>query len=162
MADTRKILIEIRLTGSNGTPKPDPDEKPSETALQPTRNSEKALGAYSVLLNQAYQNAKSLVTSAVNYGVNKYFSLREDYIGETDWNATKSILGLVSGFATTTVAGVMAGGVAGGIIASVGYGAMTALNYAQRWDTAMISLSTGNIEREYASSRTGGNRNTEN
>lgn len=174
MAETRKIVIEIR--GGGGGPSPDPGGGTTvvniDMAIHPIQSVNRAaLGAYSVLINQAYQNAKSAISSEIEYSANRYFQMREDYIGETTYSNAKVAVSKATSLVSSVLSGAMMGSAVpggaaiGAVIAAGGWVATNIIEISQRQRTAMVRLASENASLAFARSRAGltdGGRGTEN
>lgn len=71
------VYIKNQTNSGNGTainPKTGQEQQPEEETGALQRGS-----LASVMINQAYEYAKSIVVNEVNYEVNKYFDLTDDY-----------------------------------------------------------------------------------
>lgn len=158
--DTRKIVVEIISTQGEGETTP---PKPTDNDGKVKRNEKEQLK--SVLLNQAYNQAKKLVVQSVNSTLSRYYNMKEDYMLENNVNAIKTIIGKTSSFATTVAGGAMIGGVAGGVIAGVGWLGSEAINVSNMWKDTYAQINATNYNKTFTKSRLGlidGGRGTEN
>ena len=180
MADTRKVTIEIigksTDTGNNQAEKPvDANgqlNKDLTALMHPIKTLESKLLGKSVLINQAYQQAKNSIINAVDWAHNRYFSLKENYLGQTTYNNIMTSIHKVSNFGTSTIGGAIvgaelgpAGAVTGAVIGAVGWGVNEFMSYQQKMSTAYQSLNASNYSTNFAQVRSGlinGGRGTEN
>lgn len=180
MADARKITIEIigktSDTGNNQAEKttdPNGQLKKDLTALMhPIKTLESQTLGKSVLINQAYQQAKKAVVSAVDMSLNRYYSMKEDYLSQTNYSNIMTSINKVSSAGTAIIGGAIAGAelgpygaVAGALIGSVGWGITEAISYQQRMSNAYQSLNTNNYSTNFGQVRAGlvnGGKGTEN
>lgn len=144
MADER-IIIEIigknNATGGGGDsgdsgdgdtskPKNPNDELAAELkkVFHPLADKKNGFFAKHEWAKAIYDQAKSTITTAFNVEINRYFSLNEAYLAETDYNNFKKVLNFSSqvfgSVASGTIAGAEIGGVWGSAIgAAIGLGA---------------------------------------
>ena len=158
--ETRKVTIEIVTTESKPNPiKPKPTEEDGEIKRTEFDNLK------SVLINQAYNQAKSLVSQAVNSSLNRYYNMKEDYMLENNINSIRTAINKTSSFATTIVGGAMVGGAVGGVIAGVGWLGSEAISYSNRWKDTYAQINATNYNKTFTKDRLGltdGGKGTEN
>ena len=169
MADTRNIVIELKLQGSgngNSLSQKNTDEKETQpdfsTLLHPIKAIEKETLGKNIVVYQAYQQAKSMIKQSAMYEINKYFSLTENYKAQQDMNNTLATIGKVTGFASTVMAGAVAGAklgpvgaAAGAIAAAVGYAANEGIQTYQRFEQQNRNLATMNVQSSFQLTRMG-------
>lgn len=158
--ETRKVTIEIVTTESKPNPvKPKPTEEDGEIK----RTEFDKLN--SVLINQAYKQAKKIVGQSVNSTLSRYYNMKENYMLENNVNAIKTIIDKTSSFATTVAGGTMIGGPVGGVIAGVGWLGSEAISYSNRWKDTYAQINATNYNKTFTKDRLGltdGGRGTEN
>lgn len=185
MVDLRKVVIEIKQVNQDGTPNPAPSpDVQGDTynitnttnisyILHPVQSLQKATIGRNVLVNQAFELAKSAITSAVSLSVSRYFTMKEDYMAETSLNNTMSALSKVASFGTSVAGGAVVGAQAGGAIgagigaaiAAVGWGITEGINAVGAYNNQMKSLQTSVYQSGFMQARYGlvnGGRGTEN
>ena len=128
MADTRKITIEI--LGDESSSSSDSQNKKEDTEtkigttinkiMHPIKSAETATIGKTVILNQAYQQAKQMLTQTIDLSLNRYYTLTEDYLGQTNYQHIRTAYGKVTGLASSIAGGAMTGGMAGPVGAVVG------------------------------------------
>lgn len=178
MADARKIEIEILggTTSSGGqgeggskktVTEPDPNEilaRDLQKIFHPIKTWEYDLAEKSKYVYGGLQLAKqagSIIDSAIYMEHNRYFTLKEDYIGQARMNIVKgeisnatSILGAATSGA---MAGATIGGVPGAVIgAIVGSGLSIGqmhIQKQQKIEQYQMQLNTANMETTFAESR---------
>lgn len=170
MADTRNIVIELKLKDSNGgnslSSKSTEDKKESEldlsALLHPIKTVEKNTLGKNVVVFQAYQYAKSAIKQMAMYEINKYYSLTENYKAQQDMSNSLTSISKVTGFGSTIVAGAMTGSslgpvgtVAGAIVAAVGYAANEGIQTYQRFEQQNRNLATMNVQSSFQLTRMG-------
>ena len=151
MADDRRIIIELKVSGSS-----DGDSKKREKEsnnlvdfLQKAQNplgtleksiiNEATLGK-TEMVNYMWQQTKALAKNAIFYTVHKYYNLTENYKAEQDLNNTLSV---ISHAAIGAVAG-----------ATFWIG-NTAIDAVKAWDQEGIQLNTMRIQSGYQKARLG-------
>lgn len=159
--DTRKITIEI-IGGGSGSEENNEDTIDKE--LNPKETKEKKTGA-EIWLNMVAQRAFSLFTSTLESSANRYFYMKEDYLGEQVYRNVKSNIGKVSGAITTIAAGAKIGGGVGAAIATVGVVANEGLSVFNKYASLENQMNTLNYGMEFSRTRAGlvdNGRGTEN
>lgn len=154
------VYIKNQTTSGNGTainPKTGQEQEPEEE----TGASERSTLA-SVMINQAYEYAKSIVVNEVTYEVNKYFDLSDDYESKRDLNIALGVAKKVVGVGVATASGAKIGakfGPVGAVIGAViGFGGSTigeAINVYQAYDKQSITMKQRNKQLEYTRVRVG-------
>lgn len=161
MADElRKIVIEIKHT----------KEEQQEIIPEPVDNEGKVQrtekkSLESILLNQAYNQAKSLVSQSINTSLNKYYNMKEDYMLENNINAVRNVIGKTTSLATTIAGGFAIGNVAGAVIAGAGWAISEGISYKNRWDGIYAEINATNYNKTFTKQRLGlvdSGRGTEN
>lgn len=157
MADTRKIVIEIQ--GGSSSDKTENSSKNLSDELNkifhPIKSIEKATVGKNVFLNQAYQQAKNLIIQTVETGLNKYFSLSEDYIGQNSYTQAKTIISKGSSLISSVAGGAMMGGAAGAIIGLTGWTINQTISYQARISGYYESLNATNYSLNNSRLRAG-------
>lgn len=129
MADTRKITIEILNSdeggsnfdkGENTSTHSDNIDKTINKIMHPIKSAETITIGKTVILNQAYQQAKQMLAQTIDLSLNRYYTLTEDYLGQTNYQNIKNTYGKVTGLASSIAGGAMTGGMAGPVGAVVG------------------------------------------
>lgn len=172
MADTRNIVIELKLKNSNGgnslsskSTKGDGNEEFKAnltTLLHPVKTMEKNVSGKNIVVNQAYQYAKSAIKQMVMYEINKYYSLTENYKAQQDMSNALATIGKVSNFGSTVAAGAITGAAGGpvgaafgAIVAAVGYAANEGIQTYQRFEQQNRNLATMNVQSSFQLTRMG-------
>lgn len=158
MAEARAIDINLYVTdksqggGDDGTPtlpKPTPKEK--------SKGNDKSnlTSVTTVLLHEAYNYAKEELVQIANYEISKYFSLKDDYIGQRNLSIAKNVISKGSSMGTAIASGFATGGVIGGAVAIVGTTATLGIEIAQNYDQESIRLRQLNAQLEFSRQRAG-------
>ena len=160
--EARKITIEILNTTKVEA---DGEKKKEKTAseekfdgdlsklLHPIKSAEKAMFGKHILLKQAYDQAKSVVGNAINSSLNRYYSLSENYMLETDIANIKTGISKAASFGTTVVSGAMVGGPWGAAIAAVGWVANEAISYNNSLSNYYSQINTNNYNTQFSRTR---------
>ena len=179
MAEIRKIVVEINdkvLQTEKQTTIVNNETNNTEvnlTALiHPIKEAEKHLLGKSVLLNQAFNVAKSGVKQSIDLSLNRYFNMKENYIGQTDYNNFMRGINVVSSVGTSIIGGAMLGmkagpigAVAGATIGGVSAGINLFIGHQARLSNYYSSLNASNVSLQYGRERAGlidGSKGTEN
>lgn len=172
MADTRTVRIEILGSGtgtSSGKNGKDGDKdknpygefkKDLSKMLHPIKTAEAEIIGENVIIEQAVQLAKQGIKQTVDYGLGRYFTLTEDYLGENTYNRVKTKLNKVGGAFTSIASGAIigaklgpVGAVAGASIAALGYGVSLIFEYQNRMSGYYQQLNATNYQTEFSSQR---------
>lgn len=159
--ETRKVTIEI-ITSNGGTPNPIKPEPTNENGKIERKEFDKL---ESVLINQAYNQAKSVVNQAVNSTLNIYYNMKEDYMLENNVNTIKTILGKTTSFATTIAGGFAVGNVGGAIISGAGWVISEGISQGTRMRDLYSQINSSNYDKAFTRQRVGltdNGRGTEN
>lgn len=178
MADARKIEIEILggTTSSGGqgeggskktVTEPDPNEilaRDLQQIFHPIKSWEYGLAQNHKYVYGGLQLAKqagSIVESAIFMEHNRYFTLKEDYIGQNRMNVVRgeisnmgNILGAAAGGA---IAGAKTAGIPGAVIGAIVGGGFSIgqmhIQKQQKIEQYQMQLNTVNMETTFAESR---------
>ena len=174
MAETRKVTIElVQREEHTYTPTPTPSGADNVGNTSKKVSGEGKVLTKSVILNQGYHQAKSLIISGVDASINRYLSLNEDYMGETVYNNAKTTIGKITGLGGAIMSGYTVGSMTGtpvgmaiGVgVAVVGWGANEFLSYQQKMSGYYQSLNASNFQTAFMRKRAGltdGSHGTEN
>ena len=179
MSETRKIVVEIlnkdqvESTQQTIVNNENNMTQVNLTALlHPVKNVEKHLLGKSVLLNQAFNVAKSGISQSINLTMNRYFNMKEDYIGQTNFNNFMTSVNLVSSVGTSILGGALVGSrlgvggaVVGGAIGGLGAGLNLFMGYEGKMSSYYSSLNASNYQTQFGRTRAGltdNSRGTEN
>lgn len=160
--DTKKITIEIISKGDGSGENTPPS--PAEDELNPKENKTQKSAAQ-IWLNMVAQRAFSLFTSTLESSANRYFYMKEDYLGEQVYRNVKSNISKMSGAVQTIVAGAKIGGGVGAAIATVGVVANEGLSVFNKYASLENQMNTLNYGMEFSRTRAGlidNGRGTEN
>ena len=182
MAEVRKITIEI-VDGGSGKGAADGTKKEKESTfkddlkeiLHPVKTffSNRKNGENEFLiLNYAYNNAKSVIFSSVSATLQREFSLSENYIAQQTYANASRAIGAVESFAGSVISGALVGakfgpfGALAGSIISGTVNVVSQYNANQnRLSSYYQSLNASNYQSDFSQVRAGlidGSRGTEN
>lgn len=155
-SDTRKLVIEIVEKETKEVKKEKEESKTSLTKqLKPNETNESLQMAKNVLVNQVYPQIKNSLIQTVEFNLNRYFTIHEDYISENTYNNAKSAIGKMASFGTTVAAGAMMGGPVGAIVAAGAW----VINQRQEEQATMSNyyqgLNSSNMETAFSRTRAG-------
>lgn len=178
MADQKEIVIDIRSSQPSATGQSvSKDEETSSFSkdlsklLHPIRTLETETVGKNIILNQAYQNAKQNVKQMIDFSLNRYFNMKEDYLSQNTFNHVKTAISKVGSFFEATGAGALSGASVGGVpgaIAGAAVGAITnigsqVIGYEQRMSGYYSALNATNFQTNFRASKMNlidDNRNT--
>lgn len=173
MADLREIKISIELSENGNAVAP--EQPKAEDMADTNGKTREGSGTLikSLILNQGYQTAKSLIIQGVDAHLNRQFALNEDYMGETTYNNAKNLISKVTSVASSigsaTIMGASAGGFVGAVIGftigAVGVGVSDYISIQAKKSSYFRNINASNIEVAYARQRAGlvdGSKGTEN
>lgn len=168
MAETREVVITIKGTGSTGG-----GTGGGKTVIQSitnnnisniiTNSSSTSSAEYdtgidagtSVLTNQVFESLKKTLLTEAKYQVNKYFSTRDDYIGQRNYNAAMSMANMVVGLGSSVLAGFMVGGPVGAIVAGATSVLSTAVSVYNTLDAQNLKVDQMNAQLSFTRQRSG-------
>lgn len=160
--EARKITIEILNTtkaepdGENKKEKSASEEKfdgDLSKLLHPIKSAEKAMFGKHILAKQAYDQVKSVLGNAINSSLNRYYSLSENYMLETDIANLKTGISKASSFGTTVVSGAMVGGPWGAAIAAAGWVVNESISYNNSLSNYYSQINTNNYNTNFSRTR---------
>lgn len=124
----------------------------------------------SALIQLAKNQAEAVILGAASYGLNRYFSLKEDYLSENVYNEIKSKVSKTVGFGKSVLSGISAGAttgsafgpvgtavgaVAGALIGGTGYGMQQYIQYQQKMSGYYQQLNATNAQTQFQAKRLG-------
>ena len=124
----------------------------------------------SALIQIAKNQAEAVILGAASYGLNRYFSLKEDYLSENVYNEIKSTVSKTVGFGKSVLSGISAGAttgsafgpvgtavgsVAGALIGGTGYGMQQYIQYQQKMSGYYQQLNATNAQTQFQAKRLG-------
>lgn len=124
----------------------------------------------SSLYQFAKNQAEGVIISAASYGLNRYFSLKEDYLSENVYNEIKSKVSKTVGLGKSILSGISAGAttgssfgpigaavgaVAGAVIGGAGYGTQQYIQYQQKMSGYYQQLNATNAQTQFQAKRLG-------
>lgn len=169
MAETREVVITIKGTGSTGSSgggkgKTIINNITNNNVTNVINSSSGTSAEYdsggldvgsSVLANQVFDTLKKTISTEAKYQINKYFSTRDDYVGQRDMNAAMSMANMAIGLGTSVVAGFMVGGPVGAIAAGVTSVLSTAVNIYNTLDAQNLKVDQMNAQLAFTRQRSG-------
>lgn len=171
MADTRKITIEIlNVENGNGGESEksgnigadDNVGKTINKIMHPIKYTESVTIGKTVILNQAYQHAKQMLSQTIDLSLNRYYTLTEDYLGQTNYQHIRTAYGKVTGLASAIAGGAMAGSitgpggaVVGAIISAASWGVNQYVQNKANLSNYYQDLNASNFNTEFNRTRAG-------
>lgn len=119
-----------------------------------------ALG--SIVANEAFKQAKTIIKNLGTYSLNRYFNLTEDYLSEQTMQNVVTAIEKVTSIGTTIAGAVTIGSSFGPVgialtttIATVGRLINDGIEKEKRWQTARLAQNNANYNREFSAIRAG-------
>lgn len=116
----------------------------------------------SALVYKALRNATSNITTIVNYEVDKYFTLTDDFEGKRDFHIAMNIVKKFGNVAISTFSGAKlgasagpVGAVVGAVVGFVGSVGTEAINIYQAYNQQEITMRQRNEQLRYTRERSG-------
>lgn len=180
MADERKIVIELKNAGAVQENKKDTGTSlESDGSFNLSTAMSKGMTAGAIANTAWISIATTLAKDTLEefkqvaaYDINKFFNLRDDYIGEmrfnhikTAWQKAQSLSGAMSAGATMGAMGGTAGMAVGAVIGATFWFVSEIISSYQRAETQRIALDTAKYQSAFQLTRLGlidGGRGTEN
>lgn len=169
MADERRIVIELKISGNDSNNISGDEEESSKnltdmlsTMQHPIKALESAVLGKGTLLNYAFQQAKQIIKTSVLYGLERYYNLTENYKAEQDLQNTLNVISNFSDGWTSTFGGALvgakagpAGAVIGGVIGLGAWGINTMISAKKAWDQQDLNLTSMRKQSVYQKVRLG-------
>ena len=170
MAETREVVITIKGTGSTGSSGGSSKGKSIINSIT-SNNVTDAINNYSgtgaeydsggldvgssVLANQVFDTLKKNITTEAKYQINKYFTTRDDYVGQRNVNVAMSMANMAIGFGSSIVAGFMVGGPVGAVIGGITSAVSTAVGVYNTLDAQNLKVDQMNAQLAFTRQRSG-------
>lgn len=163
MAEERKITIEILDGGgsssSNSQNKVDDSEeqvgKVINKIMHPIKTLESSTIGKSVIANQVYQQSKQMLTQTIDLSVNRYYTLTEDYLGQTNYQHIKTSYSKIKGLASSIAGGAMVGGPIGAAVGAVSWGVNEFIQNKANLSGYYQDLNASNFNMQFNRTRAG-------
>ena len=108
-----------------------------------------------ILANQAYSRIRSELNSEARYQIGKYFSVRDDYVGQRNMSAASAMIGKSIGLAGSVIGGFSVAGVAGAAV----FGALDIMGdvfeYSRAMDSQRLKLEKMGAQLSFSRQREG-------
>lgn len=160
-SDSKKITIEI-IGGGSGE---NTDETVVDNELDPKEKKKRKKTGTEIWMTMVAQKALSIATQTIESSANRYFYMKEDYLGETTYRNVKSNISKVAGSVATIVAGAKVGGGWGAAVATVGVVVNEGISIFNKYASLENQMNTLNYGMEFSRTRAGltdNGRGTEN
>ncbi|MDY4822857.1 MAG: hypothetical protein SO148_03575 [Candidatus Onthovivens sp.] len=161
MASRKEISIKITYVEKKSKIKPSVSPEGEEKVKTKTQNQGvSALG--SIVANESFKQAKTIIKNIGTYSLNRYFNLTEDYLSEQTMQNVTTAIEKVTSFGTTIAGAVTVGSAFGPVgialtttIATVGWLINDGIEKEKRWQTARLTQNNANYNREFSAIRAG-------
>lgn len=160
-SDSKKITIEI-IGGGSGE---NTDETVVDNELDPKEKKKRKKTGTETWMAMVAQKALKIATQTIESSANRYFYMKEDYIGEATYRNVKSNLSRAAGNVAVIAAGAKVGSVPGAVIAAVGVAANEGISIFNSYASLENQMNTLNYGMEFSRTRAGltdNGRGTEN
>ena len=158
MANEKRIIVEIRSVTET---KEQHQEGSVEKVKKNNKEENKKNDAAALMAMTGRKLADTIVNSA-EVSLNRYFSMSENYMAETDYRNTMNVINKSKSFAGSVLLGAKAGAALGPHGAAVGAIVMAAswvgneaINYQQRMSNYYQNLNATNYQTEFDRTRLG-------
>lgn len=174
MADTRKIVIEIKSIGddSSKSTRANAEEvsanskkisQTTQTLTEGNATPDKSSLARNALVTQTVAMAINSVKNIGQYHIYKYFTLSEDYLNENLYRNVMTGVSKIASFGTSIAAGAVAGATVGGPIGAVVGGAVSLVgstismitDIEKNWFQQSVQINTQNYQTAFQQTRLG-------
>lgn len=163
MAEKRKITIEILGGGdsssSNSQNKVDDSEsqvgKVINKIMHPIKTLESSTIGKSVIANQVYQQSKQMLSQTIELSINRYYTLTEDYLGQTNYQHIRTSYSKIKGLAASVAGGAMFGGIAGAALGVVSWGINESIQNIANLSGYYQDLNASNFNMQFNRTRAG-------
>lgn len=169
MAETREVVITIKGTGSTGgggggKGKTIINNITNNNVTNVINNYSSTGADYddggldtstSVLVNQVFDALKKTITTEAKYQINKYFTTRDDYVGQRDMNTAISFANMAVSLGASIGAGFAVGGPVGAVIAGVTSVVSTAVSIYNTLDAQNLKVDQMNAQLAFTRQRSG-------
>ncbi len=171
MADTRKLVIEIVDTVVDSDSKSQKKNIEEEGGinlsklLHPIKTMESKVLGKNVIVNQAYDGIKNALIQTVELNLNRYFTIKEDYLGENTYNNAKSAINKVASGWSAVAGGALVGGPIGAIVGGTTWLVGQISSNQSTMSSYYQGLNSSTMETSFARTRAGltnNSRGTEN
>lgn len=167
MADTRKITIEILDGNASGDSQKNKSKEKTRIdnqrelnkfinrTIYPLKDDDGISIGKTVILNQAYQQAKQMLNQTIDLSLNRYYTLTEDYLGQTNYQNIRNIYGKVTGLAASIGGGAIIGGPIGAAIGAVSWGVNQYIQNKANLSGYYQDLNAANFNTDFNRTRAG-------
>ena len=98
---------------------------------------------------------KKNITTEAKYQINKYFTTRDDYVGQRNVNVAMSMANMAIGFGSSIVTGFMVGGPVGAVIGGIASAVSTAVGVYNTLDAQNLKVDQMNAQLAFTRQRSG-------
>lgn len=167
MADERMIVIKIESTSTETKPKPTDEEGKVNvdynSIMHPLKTLENKTIGKTIALNMAWQQAKEIAVQSIDFQINRYATLKEDYLTQNTYNNVKTTIKRTTGLFSTMTGGAITGmqvagpygAIAGVLIAGIGYGISDSIALKSRLSGYYQDLNSSNANTAFSRQRAG-------
>lgn len=161
MASKKDISITITYVEKKSKIQPNVAPEGEEKVKAKTqKQGVSALG--SIVANEAFKQAKTIIKNLGTYSLNRYFNLTEDYLSEQTMQNVTTAIEKATSIGTTIAGAVTIGSSFGPVgialtttIATVGWLINDGIEKEKRWQTARLAQNNANYNREFSAIRAG-------
>lgn len=158
MANEKRIIVEIRSV----TEKSEQHQEGSVEEVKKNNKEENKKNDAAALMAMTGRKLVDTIVNSAEVSLNRYFSMSENYMAETDYKNTMNVINKSTSFAGSVLLGAKAGAALGPYGAAVGSFVMAAswlgneaINYRQRMSNYYQNLNATNYQTEFDRTRLG-------
>lgn len=159
MAEERRIIVEIVSKNSEMQTNPNnPEEKKEELPGSQQSIKVKHISVDKTarsLTSMIKDRGEGLLRQSLTTTVNRYFSLSENYMAETDYSNVMTTINKGKSFVSTVKVGAAIGGWAGAAIGAAAWGVNEFVSYQSRMSNYYQNLNATNYQTQFDRSRLG-------
>ena len=163
-SNDRKIIVQIIGTEEEETAGPDEKKVEGSTKNSKKKNSKQEIEFNAkALVKMGTEKVGDTITHTAQVSLNRYFSMSENYMAETDYQNAMTIVNKGKSFYRTISSGALAGNAVGGpmgaavgaIISAGTWGINEYVNYQQRMSNYYQNLNATRYQTEFDRTRLG-------
>ena len=156
MAEEKKIVIEI-VTKSEEPKEENDDNTKKNKEIKGSNKSQKSNNNNTsiILAKAVVASTVALAKRVVMDGIQRNYSLTENYIAQNDMRNLQTAINKVGGFTASIGGGFAVGGVPGAVIGAVTWGANEFVSYQKRMSGYNQQLNATNYQTAFDRSRLG-------
>lgn len=153
MADIRQVEVIFRAEEYSGAQKPNQKTRQSKKGNKVKDRA--AQHAANVVVQQTWSFVKSEVRKVVNYEINKWFTIKDDYIAQRSLTNAMNVISKTKDITVAIAGGFVAAGAAGATVLAIGSLVSLGIDIAQNYDQQNLKLKQMEAQLKYQRDRVG-------